>query len=406
MQATRIVFATALLFMMTSAHAASAKSQPQSAKPAQSPAKVHAHQHGDIQDFFTKQELAEQRLIDRGDGKPQWMPLSQALEISAFVHEQGRCAGFFDLTDQKPVDPKPLVPVETFTLSLADRPMTQAAYLSQALSALESQRMFKTVSDLSAYRNRFYKSETGVQSANYIADQFRAIAKGRTDITVEMFQHSKWMQPSVMVTMKGTGAKANEIVVIGGHEDSINQMAFGMPGMNAPGADDNASGVATILEVFRVLVDTNFKPNRTLMFMTYAAEEVGLLGSQEIANKFKSDNKSVVGVVQFDMTGFPGAGDQIVFMTDFTSPELTQFSQKLLDTYVKAKWSTDKCGYACSDHASWTKAGYPSVMPFEATMSADNKEIHTPRDTIQKLSFDHVLRFAKLGLAFMAELAN
>jgi leucyl aminopeptidase len=365
-----------------------------------------AHQHANFQEFFSKQELAEKRLIDTGNGKPQWMPLSQALELGEFAHQNGRCGGFFDLTDQKEVSREPLVQVESFRLALGDRPMVQQAYLSQALSVLESQRMFKTVTDLSAFRNRFYKSETGVQSANFIADQFRSIAKNRNDITVEMFNHSKWMQPSVMVTMKGTGPKANEIVVIGGHEDSINQMSFGMPSMNAPGADDNATGVATILEVFRVLVDTNFKPNRTLMFMTYAAEEVGLLGSQEIANKFKSEGKSVVGVVQFDMTGFPGAGDQIVFMTDFTSPELTQFSQKLLDVYVKAKWSTDKCGYACSDHASWNKAGYMAVMPFEATMSSDNKDIHTPRDVIGKLDFNHTMHFAKLGLSFMAELAQ
>ncbi len=365
-----------------------------------------AHNQDEVQGFFSQKELAEKHLIDRGDGKAKWMPLSEALHLGALAHESGRCGGFFDLTGMKKVSSVPLMPVETFRLSLGDRPMTQQVYLQESLSILDTQRLFKTVSDLAAYRNRFYKSETGVSSANFIADQFRAIAKNRSDVTVDLFAHKKWAQPSVVVTMKGTGPQANEIVVIGGHEDSINQSAFGSKNMDAPGADDNATGVATILEVFRVLVDTNFKPNRTLMFMTYAAEEVGLLGSQEIANQFKLEKKSVVGVVQFDMTGFMGAGDQVVFMTDFTSPELTQFSQKLLDTYVKAKWSTDKCGYACSDHASWNKAGYMAVMPFEATMGGDNKDIHSSRDLISKLDFNHSLHFAKLGLAFMAELSQ
>jgi leucyl aminopeptidase len=385
MKSTRIVLTLFLSLFLTSAY---------------------AHEHANMQEFFTQEELAEKRLIDTGLGQPQWMTLGQAMELAELSHQKGRCGGFFDLTHQMQVSSKPLVSVQSFTLSLADRPMTQQVYLEESLAALDSQRMFKMVSDLSAFRNRFYKSETGTQSAYFIAEQFRNIAKNRNDIRVEMFEHPRWSQPSVVVTMQGRGPKSNDVVVIGGHEDSINQGGFGMPKMNAPGADDNASGVATVLEVFRVLVETNFQPNRTLMFMTYAAEEVGLLGSQEIANTFKAKGTSVVAVAQFDMTGFPGAGDQIVFMTDFTNPELTKFSQKLMDTYVKAVWSTDQCGYACSDHASWNKAGYPAVMPFEATMSSDNKDIHTARDLIEKLDFNHALHFAKLGLSFMAELSQ
>lgn len=355
--------------------------------------------------LFTAKELSEKRLIDTGNGKAKWMPLKDALRLGELAHQSGRCGGFFDLTGMKKVSSVPLAQVESFRLSLGDRPITQQAYLQESLPLLDSQRLFKTVTDLSAFRNRFYKSETGVRAAHYIADQFREIAKNRADISVELFTH-KWTQPSVVVTLRGKGVLANEIVVIGGHEDSINQSAFGSSSMNAPGADDNATGVATILEAFRVLVETGFQPNRTLMFMTYAGEEVGLLGSQDIANSFKAGKKAVVAVAQFDMTGFPGAGDQVVFMTDFTNPELTTFSKKLMDTYVKTKWSTDKCGYACSDHASWHRAGYSTIMPFEATMDGDNKDIHTIRDVISKLDFHHSLHFAKLALAFMAELSQ
>jgi leucyl aminopeptidase len=364
-----------------------------------------AFAHSHTSDLFTAQELAEKRLIDKGDGIIHSMTLSEALKLSEKAHLDNRCGGFFDVTDQPQVSRETLPFVEMFRLNLADRPMTQQAYLQEALSQLDSQRLFKTVTDLSAFRNRFYKSPYGVKSAEFIAEQFKVIAKNRSDVKVELFKHS-WAQPSVIATIEGQGPNKNEIVVIGGHEDSINQGAFGSKEQNAPGADDNASGIATVLEVYRVLIETGFKPNRTLMFMGYAAEEVGLLGSQDIANSFKKDKKAVVAVVQFDMTGFAGAGDQVVFMTDFTNPELTAFSQKLMDTYVKAKWSTDKCGYACSDHASWTKAGYFSVMPFEATMSTDNKDIHSSRDLISKIDFKHGLHFAKLGLAFMAELSQ
>lgn len=346
------------------------------------------------------------RLIDRGDGTaPRWMKLEEAFQFSKSAHEAGRCAGFMDITDAPRITtPMPLM-VEQFRLNLADRPLQQGGYIQSALPALDPARISETVKTLSSNKNRYYRSSHGVAAAKWIADQFKVLASGRSDITVELFNHS-WEQPSVITTIAGKGPHKNEIVVIGGHEDSINQSAFGSRDMPAPGADDNASGVATVLEVYRVLLQTGFKNDRTLMFMTYAGEEVGLLGSQDIANRFRQQGKSVVAVMQLDMTAFPGAGNKVVFMTDFVSADLTKFSQKLMDTYVKTPWATDRCGYACSDHASWTKAGYPSVMPFEATMATDNKDIHTTRDVIGKLDFNHASSFLRLGLSFMAELSS
>jgi leucyl aminopeptidase len=363
------------------------------------------HQH-DFTGLESAEDLARPRLIDRGDGTPaKWMTFAEAMKLSEKAHAEGRCAGFMDVTDA-PMMPEGALPlVESFKLGLAERPLKQSVFLGQAIARLNEQELFRTVTEMSAFRNRYYKSDYGVKAADYIAGRFKALVKNRTDVRVDLFKH-KWAQPSVVATIAGQGPKANEIVVIGGHEDSINQMAFGSSNMLAPGADDNASGVATVLEVFRQIVESGFKPDRTLMFMTYAAEEVGLWGSQDIANTFRQNNKSVVAVMQLDMTSFPGAGNQIVFMTDFTNPSLTEFAEKLVDSYVKVKWSTDKCGYACSDHASWHKAGYSAIMPFEATMQLDNKAIHTPGDVINKLDFKHAMNFTKLGLAFIAELAK
>ncbi len=346
------------------------------------------------------------RLIDRGDGTaPRWMKLEEAFQYSKSAHEAGRCAGFMDITDAPRITkPVPFL-VEQFRLSLADRPMVQGGYIQSSIPSLDSARVMETVKALSANKNRYYRSNYGVAAAKWIAEQFKTLAQGRNDVTVDLFKHA-FEQPSVIATIAGKGPHKNEIVVIGGHEDSINQSSFGSREMQAPGADDNASGVATVLEVYRVLLQTGFKNDRTLMFMTYAGEEVGLLGSQDIANLFREKGKSVVAVMQLDMTAFPGAGNKVVFMTDFVSADLTRFSQKLMDTYVKTPWSTDRCGYACSDHASWTKAGFPSVMPFEATMSTDNKDIHTTRDLVGKLDFNHASSFLRLGLSFMAELSS
>jgi leucyl aminopeptidase len=64
-----------------------------------------------------------------------------------------------------------------------------------------------------------------------------------------------------------------------------------------------------------------------------------------------------------------------------------------------------KCGYACSDHASATKAGYPSAFVIESDFKYSDKKIHTTEDKLEYLSFEHMLQHARLTLAFVFELA-
>jgi leucyl aminopeptidase len=212
------------------------------------------------------------------------------------------------------------------------------------------------------------------------------------------------------MTVEGT-TKAEEIVIIGGHADSISGY-WGRERARAPGADDNASGIATITEIIRVMMDSNYKPERTVKFMAYAAEEVGLLGSKAIANQYKKQGKKIVGVVQFDMTNHKGSKDlDIVFMNDFTNAAQNTFMGSLIDTYLTdVKWGYSKCGYGCSDHASWHNAGYPASMPFESKMEDINGHIHTKRDTIDVVgsagTADHAKKFAKLGVAFLVEMGK
>lgn len=263
---------------------------------------------------------------------------------------------------------------------------------------------------LSSYKNRYYKSQTGVDSQVYVKNTWEKLASNRSDIKVELYKHRAYPQPSVILTIEGK-SKKDEILVIGGHGDSIAGW-FNRSRATAPGADDNASGIATITEVIRVLLKNNFQPERTIKFMSYAAEEVGLLGSKDIADKFKADGKKVVGVVQFDMTNHKGSSDlDIVFMTDFTNAAQNKFMGKLIDTYLpNISWGESKCGYGCSDHASWHNAGYPASMPFESTMEDINGHIHTSRDTINARgsqgTADHAQKFARLGVAYLVEMAK
>ncbi|MDD4973208.1 MAG: M20/M25/M40 family metallo-hydrolase [Bacteriovorax sp.] len=260
-----------------------------------------------------------------------------------------------------------------------------------------------TITQLSLFQNRYYKGEFGQKSAAFIKETWSNLIKNRTDATVEYFKHARWDQPSIILTIKG---QSDETIVLGGHQDSINGRIGATA--RAPGSDDNASGISTITEVIRLLVDNSYQPQKTLKFMAYAAEEVGLLGSKEIASDFKKRNVNVIGVMQLDMTNFKGDDSlDIVMMRDFTNDEQNKFIGSIIDHYVPGiKWGFDKCGYACSDHASWHTQGYPSSMPFEATMDTMNHNIHTANDTltVSNNNASHAVKFAKMAIGYIVEL--
>src|SRR5690606_39421828 len=98
----------------------------------------------------------------------------------------------------------------------------------------------------------------------------------------------------------------------------------------------------------------------------------------------------------------------IWLITDYSIACLQQFVRDVFDEYLAPLGltrGTYTCGYACSDHASWTSAGFPSAMMFEAGF---NNDIHTPDDTLANMGDTAApsVALAKLGLGFLGELAK
>lgn len=328
--------------------------------------------------------------------------------LSLLMHKDfKRCGGFMLHEDEVEANnllnsqaEKSFAKKNSFTNYKIDQDEIVKPMLAQAQPA----NILATITQLSTFQNRYYKGEFGKKSAAWIKDYWTGLVKNRSDATVEYFPHSKWDQPSIILTIKG---KSDETIVLGGHQDSINGYNGGASA-RAPGSDDNASGIATITEVIRLLVDNSYQPEKTLKFMAYAAEEVGLLGSKEIATDFKKRNVNVIGVMQLDMTNFKGEPTlDIVMMRDYTNDEQNKFVGAIIDHYIPdIKWGYDQCGYGCSDHASWHTQGYPASMPFESTMDKMNHNIHTANDTlsVSNNNASHAVKFAKMALAYIVEL--
>ncbi len=340
-------------------------------------------------------------LASSGDAAAVAVDPDELDALAAALHERfHRCGGFM-LHDS-------LLDAELALQRPAPRPgpdytIDRGELVRAALPALERTRIVATIRELSAMKNRYYQSPTGAAAADWLATRWRSFSS-RTDVTIELVDHG-YAQKSVILTIPGT-TRPDEVVVLGGHLDSINQL--GGKQATAPGADDDASGVATLDEVARVLLANDFRPARTVKFMAYAAEEVGLRGSLSIAKDFAKRGVNVVGALQLDMTNYQGSDKDIYLIADHTSAPQNAFVARLIETYVGATWDFDKCGYACSDHASWDRYGVPASMPFESRSKDMNKRIHTTKDTLEMsdANANHAIKFARLGLAYAIELAK
>ncbi|KLN66292.1 M28 family metallopeptidase [Vibrio sp. VPAP30] len=330
----------------------------------------------------------------------------QLAELSHNMHEEHhRCGGYMVHASAQSAMAASTMPQSIAQFALPQP--SQQSTVNAWLPLVSATQLTDTIRSLTSFNNRFYTTTSGAQASDWIANEWRSLSSVMSKVNVEQISHSGYNQKSVVLTIEGS-EKPNEWVIVGGHLDSTIGSHTDEHTI-APGADDDASGIASVSEIIRVLAENNFKPKRSVAFMAYAAEEVGLRGSQDIANSYKAQGKNVVSVLQLDMTNYKGSTEDIVFITDYTDSNLTQFLASLIDEYLPSlTYGYDRCGYACSDHASWHKAGYSAAMPFESKFNDYNPKIHTPQDTLQNSdpTGSHAVKFTKLGLSYVVELAN
>ncbi|QRV76664.1 Peptidase family M28 protein [Ceratobasidium sp. AG-Ba] len=348
-------------------------------------------------------DLESKRLVQFSDREePVW--------ISELEKVIAKAAGkrFFDITDNQD---SAFAPVQAPLRFYGSPNATEL--VKTVIKTLNSDGPKANLEKFTSFRTRYYRSDTGRQSQLWLlkkitetTDKF-ASASLRDSISIAEFPHS-WGQNSIILKIKGSDSSAGT-VIISAHQDSTNMWPF----LPAPGADDDGSGTVTILEAYRALVAANFTPVHDVEFHWYSAEASlsGLLGSQAVAKSYSEAGAKVAAQIQFDMTAWVkrGTKPEVGIITDFVNSDLTGFVSKLVETYLEIPPVETKCGYACSDHASWTKFGYPSAFSIESSFENSNKFIHSTNDRIDisdEFSFEHALEFSKLAVAFAVELGG
>lgn len=329
-------------------------------------------------------------------------------EISHLAHEAKKCGGFTSSTEEEILEISKVLKEQnilnnSFDVSSLKAP-TENELISSINKTLSKEKVKASIDLLVSQGTRSAKSRTPNKPIEAFIDHInKSLEGGKLAYTLDRIEHNSTNQDSIRVRILGS-EEPESILVLGGHVDSTAGF-FG--GNAAPGADDNASGSSVILESLRALVFSDFKPTKTIEFFWYAGEENGLLGSKEIARSYKDAGKNVEAVMQLDMVVFPGNGDVIGLTTDYTNVELTKVVEDLTTLYVGSPVARFKCGYGCSDHASWHNNGFKTVFPFESTFDKSNKNIHTSRDLLDsRTSIEHALKFSKIAVAFLIEMSG
>ncbi len=182
----------------------------------------------------------------------------------------------------------------------------------------------------------------------------------------------------------------DEYLVIGGHYDHLGFGGQGsgsrMPDTNAVhnGADDNASGTAMVMELAKRLAPLKGKTKRSIIFVTFSSEEIGLLGSKYFVNHPPVELKKIKTMFNFDMVGrFDKEKNSISLSGTGTSAEADSIV-KPLEIKLSFMVTHSPDGYGPSDHASFYSSNIP-VFYFNTGVHTD---YHTPFDDTDKLDFD------------------
>ncbi|KAI9346283.1 hypothetical protein BDR26DRAFT_794850, partial [Obelidium mucronatum] len=268
---------------------------------------------------------------------------------------------------------------------------------------------------LTQFPERYYKSQNGVAAANWIQSTVQALpVPAGAKLTVSLYKHAAFIQPSVIARYEAaTATGARGIVITGSHFDTA---AYGHPqgvGGPNPAADDCASGSVAVFEALRVLTTNGFIPGRPIEFHWYAGEELGILGSKDIANAYAAKGIEVVSYLNLDQSGYirPGTTEQIGIFVDYTTKAATTLLSATVAAYSGLpQIGNQMCGYECTDNSAWYNAGYNSAMAFEgsnANAFPYNDKVNSdgsPLDTLSVVSVPHVAAFAKSTIGFIVEL--
>lgn len=247
-------------------------------------------------------------------------------------------------------------------------------------------------------------------AGEYIAAQFRrAGLKPQPDGTY--FQVASEGSRNVVGVLPGADAKLRDRhVLVTAHYDHVGVRKEGEGDRIYNGANDNASGVASMIEIARMLSAGNIKPRQTIVFIAYYGEEKGMLGSRYYAENPLYPLESTVAQINLEQTGrtddIEGPNPKTVNVTGFDYSQVADILKPAaaangIRVVRRAKWSED--AFERSDNEALAKKGVPAHTLSVAYMFPD---YHRVGDEAGKLNYGNMAAVTNAVAAGVLALAN
>jgi hypothetical protein len=192
----------------------------------------------------------------------------------------------------------------------------------------------------------------------------------------------------------------DSICIMGGHYDNI--LTMGDPFQTVPGANDNASGVAGVIELARVMKKNNYSPDNTIEFVAFGSEELGLYGSHAYARDAALNSKKIKFMLNNDMIAYQPGNDTSTWSVNILDYENSGNLRKEAEM-MTAKFSflnhyNDNTLNRYSDSYPFSLNGYKAVFFFSG---APDPYYHTLEDTVDKCNFRYSREIVKICCALM-----
>lgn len=247
-----------------------------------------------------------------------------------------------------------------------------------------------------------YSGEPIERAAEYVGEHLTGLG-----LAVEYHNWQVDGPPNVIGELEGE-LYPEEVVILSAHLDSTTGEN---PQLIAPGADDNASGVAAVLVAAEIL--SQFSWGRTVRFALWTGEEQRLLGSHAYAQRSSSLGEEIVAVVNLDMIGWDAVGgpDMDLHAKEALVPgslRLAELFSGVVETYhLNLLPEIHADGMGRSDHVSFWTVGVPAILAIEDYYPSGhdfNPYYHTDEDRLEHLDLDFFTEFAKAAVGTVAHL--
>ena len=281
------------------------------------------------------------------------------------------------------------------------------ARIREMMDQVNMDSLEATVQHLQDYTSRIWDSNNAFATSDWIAERMEALG---LEVEQQPFYANTWLgsgqaAPNVIGIQRGT-LYPNTYVVCGSHFDSFSWEAMYGSG-NAPGADDNATGVASVLESARIMTQYEFE--YSIVYCAYGCEEMGLYGSAAYATRCQSQGMDIIGYFNNDMNGYL-YGDQIhidLIYPNSVEPIGTYYMNVANVYFPEMPVRHVNFNEGDSDHTSFNNHGYLGIYPFEDYQHY-SPNIHTSQDLIGPSvnSFGMSQRYCQMNIGCLAEIAN